>query len=96
MPLMVWPKKVDYLIKSPVKLIAMISRIRHEIGVFAIAADDNAILVISEIRHPKPRRVFSLVEIRLVAKELENLRRFSAVSNRFLACPHVKLNAKAF
>ena len=96
MPLMVWPKKVDYFIEPPVKLIAMISRIRHEIGVFTIAADDNAILIVPEVGHPEPRRVFRFIEILLVPKELENLLRLSARADCLLACPDIKPNAEAF
>ena len=83
MSLMIRAEQIDNSRETPVELVAMIGSIWHKIGVFTITTDNNAILIISKICHPKPCCPFRLIEISLLTKQLDNFFRFPALSDRF-------------
>ena len=84
MSLMIRSQQINNCCESPIELIAVIGGIWHKIGVFAVAPDNDTILVVSKICHPKPRRAFRFVEIFLLTKHLDNFFWLPTVSDRFL------------
>ena len=96
MPLMVGSQQIDNCSKTSVELIAVICGIRHKIGILPIALNNNAVLIIAKICHPKPRCTFRFVEAPILAKHLNDFLRFPTLSNRFFTRPDIETNPETF
>ena len=86
---------VDAPVEAPLPLVDVVGGVCGEVGRLTVAADQHAVLVVTEVGGPQPERTLLLEQMTLRAQNIDRVLDRTGLVQRALREPHVEGHAEA-